>query len=256
MQSRWRAPVLGAVGVLAATLVWELAVRAGVLPAQYFPPVTRILGSLWGSIGSGELLRELVATVSVWLRGFVMAAVVGIVAGVIIGASDLPYRATRVTFELLRPIPSAAIIPIAILLLGIGDSMRTAVIFYSTLWPVLFNTIYGIRSVEPGWVDAARTFGFTRREILFRVMLPGALPYVATGIRIGTSIALVVAITCEMIAGARGLGFYVSSMEMALRVPEMYGGILLAGLLGFVINATCLRLEQRYVGWQRSIAGG
>ncbi len=248
-------PLLGVASVLAAIALWELTIRFGLLDANYFPPVSRIVPALGSEFRLGEMVGHLTATLVNWLRGFALAALVGVVGGVILGATAPLYAATRVTFEFLRPIPSAAIIPVAILLLGIDDAMRTAVVFYSTLWPVLFNTVYGIRAVEPGWVDAARTFGFSRHDILFRVMLPGALPYVTTGLRVGAGIALVVAITSEMITGAGGLGFYVSMMEQSMRVPEMYGGILLTGVLGYGLNNAFLYVEHRFVGWHRRSSG-
>jgi ABC-type nitrate/sulfonate/bicarbonate transport system permease component len=140
-------------------------------------------------------------------------------------------------------------IPLAILFFGLGATMRISVISYAAFWPLLINTIYGVRAIDPLALDVARNFGITGAAALWRVTLPSALASIATGFRISATIALVVTITTELIAGNSGIGFYISQMEQANRLPEMYAGILLTGILGYLLNTLFVTLERRIVFW-------
>jgi ABC-type nitrate/sulfonate/bicarbonate transport system permease component len=142
--------------------------------------------------------------------------------------------------ELLRPMPSVAIIPVAILLLGIGDAMIVAVTVYASLWPVLINTIDGVRHIDGTLIDTGRTFGLARGRILWQIILPGASPYIVTGLRIGLSIALILVTTAEMIAGSKGLGFYILDEERGMNSANMYAGIVVVALLGYLLNLAFL----------------
>jgi NitT/TauT family transport system permease protein len=171
------------------------------------------------------------------------------------GAVPVVYDALKMVVEFLRPIPSVAMIPLAILFLGLGTAMRVSVITYAAFWPLLISTIYGVRAVDPVALDTARNFGVPPAEALYRVTLPAALVSIATGLRVSASIALVVTVTTELVAGNSGLGFYVSQMEQANRLPSMYAGILLTGILGFIINLLFSALEKRVVFWSPSARG-
>jgi ABC-type nitrate/sulfonate/bicarbonate transport system permease component len=241
--------------VLALLALGEGASRSGAVDPAVLPPVTAVVRALAADAAGGEVLPHVEATLRSYAQGFGLALAVGIGLGVLMGALPGCYAVGRILLEFLRPIPSVAVIPIAILLLGIEFKMRTAVVFYATLWPILLNTMYGIYDVDPAYVDTARIFGRRRGDILRTVVLPAALPYVFTGARIASAIALILAVTAEMVAGSSGLGYYVKSAEMSLRVPEMYGGILLTGVLGYLLNAGFVRLERRALRWHRGFKG-
>jgi NitT/TauT family transport system permease protein len=159
------------------------------------------------------------------------------------------FDALKIIVEFLRPVPSVAMIPLAILFFGLGATMRISVISYAAFWPLLINTIYGVRAIDPLALDVARNFGITGAAALWRVTLPSALASIATGFRISATIALVVTITTELIAGNSGIGFYISQMEQANRLPPMYAGILLTGILGYLLNSLFVTLERRIVFW-------
>ena len=146
------------------------------------------------------------------------------------------------SIELLRPMPSVAIIPVAILLLGIGDGMIVSVTVYASVWPILINTIDGVRSVDPTLIDTGRTFGLSSWRILRQIILPAASPYIVTGLRIGLSIALILVTTAEMIAGSKGLGFFILDEERAMNSANMYAGIVVVALLGYTLNRLFLLL--------------
>ncbi len=241
--------------VLALLALGEVASRSGAVDPAVLPPVTAVVRAFAADAAAGEVLPHVEATLRSYAQGFGLALAVGIGLGVLMGALPGCYGAGRILLEFLRPIPSVAVIPIAILLLGIEFKMRTAVVFYAALWPILLNTMYGIYDVDPAYVDTARIFGRRRGNILRVVVLPAALPYVFTGARIASAIALILAVTAEMVAGSSGLGYYVKSAEMSLRVEEMYGGILLTGILGYLLNAGFVRLERRVLRWHRGFTG-
>ncbi len=241
--------------VLAILGLCEGASRSGLVDPAVVPPVTAVARAFAADVAAGEVLPHTAITLRSYAQGLSLALAVGIGLGVLMGALPACYGAGRILLEFLRPIPSVAVIPIAILLLGIEFKMRTGVVFYAALWPILLNTMYGIYDVDPAYVETARIFGRRRGNILRVIVLPAALPYIFTGARIASAIALILAVTAEMVAGSSGLGFYVKSAEMSLRVEEMYGGILLTGILGFLLNAAFVRLERRALGWHRGFKG-
>jgi len=151
----------------------------------------------------------------------------------------------------LRPLPSAAIIPVAILFLGIFDSMKVAVITFGALWPILLNTVDGVRNIDPVLLDTARTLSLTRGQALMKIVVPGASPGVFTGMRISLAIALILSITVEMIAGNNGLGFYILDWERSFHFREMYAGILALGGVGYMLNHAFLLVDRRIMRWHK-----
>jgi NitT/TauT family transport system permease protein len=177
--------------------------------------------------------------------GLVTAVTMGILIGTYRPVAD----SLKIIIEFLRPIPSVAMIPLSILFFGLGATMRITVISYAVFWPMLINTIYGVRAIDPQALDTARNFGVTGLEALVRVTLPSALSSIMTGFRISATIALIVTITTELVAGNSGIGFYISQMEQANRLPPMYGAIVLTGILGYLLNAFYFWLEYKIVFW-------
>jgi ABC-type nitrate/sulfonate/bicarbonate transport system permease component len=244
----------GLLFAVAVTVLVEFLARVGLL-SSYFPPPTQIIAALAQGLANGEITSQVGITLATFAEGLVLASVLAIVVGVLMGAVPVVYDALKIIVEFLRPIPSVAMIPLAILFLGLGAPMRVAVITYASFWPLLISTLYGVRAVDPVALDTARNFGVPPFEALYRVTLPAALVSIATGLRVSASIALVVTVTTELVAGNSGLGFYVSQMEQASRLPSMYAGILLTGILGYVINLIFFTLERKIVFWSPAARG-
>jgi ABC-type nitrate/sulfonate/bicarbonate transport system permease component len=226
----------------------EVMARLGWL-TSYVPPPSQIFGALWTGLIDGDISTQVGVTLSVYARGLGLASVLAILVGILMGTYKPVYDALKIIVEFLRPVPSVAMIPLAILFFGLGATMRISVISYAAFWPLLINTIYGVRAIDPLALDVARNFGITGAAALWRVTLPSALANIATGFRISSTIALVVTITTELIAGNSGIGFYISQMEQANRLPPMYAGILLTGILGYLLNTLFVTLERRLVFW-------
>ena len=234
-------------------LSWELGARATPKLQLYFPPVSQIFAALGQALMTGPVAQHLSITLGRFCAGYLLSAALAVTLGAVLGYSDFLHSLLETVIELLRPMPSVAIIPVAILLLGIGDSMIVAVTVYATLWPILINTIDGVRHVEPTLIDTGHTFGLKRRQILWQIILPGAAPYIVTGLRIGLSIALILVTTAEMVAGSKGLGFFILDEERGMNSANMYAGIVLVALLGYLLNRLFLLMEARALRWRHGM---
>ena len=237
----------------ATLLVWELGARATPKLQLYFPPISHIFAALAQAIWSGAIAQHSTVTLGRFLQGYLFAAALAVTFGVVLGYFRFLHRLTGTVIELLRPMPSVAIIPVAILLLGIGDAMIVAVTVYASLWPILINTIDGVRHIDGTLIDTGRTFGLGKGRILWQIILPGASPYIVTGLRIGLSIALILVTTAEMISGSKGLGFYILDEERGMNSANMYAGIMVVALLGYLLNRLFLMLEAKAMRWRHGM---
>ena len=246
MTRRWPGFLLIAV----LLVLWEYASAEKLIDPVSMPRISVIAASWWRSIDGGPLLHALLPTLGRIFAGFALAVVVAVPLGLLMGSVSLVYRLVEPITEFIRPIPSSAYIPVAILFLGIDNEMKVFVVFVACLFPILLNTYGGVRAVDPVLIDTGRTFGVTRIAALWRIVLPAALPSILTGMRISLGIALIVAVVAEMIAGNSGIGYFILDMQRIFRVPEMFAGIFTLGVLGFAINFVFLAIESRLLHWR------
>lgn len=239
----------------ALLLLWEYASRAAGLES-YFPPPSRVLGSLADPAVARALAGHLAGTLGRFFAGYFLAAALAVGAGLVLGYSRTAYGLFEVLIELLRPLPSVAIIPVAILVFGIGDAMMIAVAVYAAAWPILLATVDGVGGIDRTLIDTGRTFGLGRWRILRRVALPAAAPYIATGLRVSLPIALILVTTAEMVAGSSGLGYYILDEERSLHTVAMYAGIVVIALAGYALNRLFVALERRALAWHRGATLG
>lgn len=242
----------GAIFVIAFIVLLEAAVRVGFLP-RYLPAPSAMVTALWDDlVATGAILPDLLSTLSVFAIGLVVATVLAVTLGLLTGLLPILDSATRITFELLRPIPGVALIPLAILLLGLGEQMRLVIVIYSSFWPMLYNTYYGVKGTDPVLSDTGRTFGYSRLTIVRRVVLPAALPSIATGVRVSGAIALIVTVTAELVAGTSGLGHVMSEAEQGGQIARMYAAIWVTGMIGYLINVGITQIERRVLRWSEA----
>lgn len=245
---------LTGIAVFAALLLlWEFSSRSSPALQNYFPPLSRVVRALFQLSLARELFGHLVATLGRFLGGYLLAAAVAVSLGIILGYFRLAYSLLEVLIELLRPMPSVAIIPVAILLLGIGNSMMVAVTVYACAWPILINTIDGVKNIDRTLIDTGRTFGLGRWKILRRIVIPAAAPYIMTGLRISLSIALILVTTSEMVVGTSGLGFFILDEERSLHPGNVYAGIVVVALLGYALNRFFIAVEAKAMAWHRGM---
>lgn len=249
----WTQSIAGVAGVL---VVAELASRTGVLPSEYFPPVSEMFAVLFGQFGEGSFWVAVGQTLQGWALGLGIAALLAIPIGMLLGTSVWRYRAFRAVIEFLRPVPSVALVPLAILIYGTGLESKLFLAVFASFWPILVQTMYGMQDVDPVAVDTARAFRLTRTELVTRVVLPSAVPYVATGLRISSAVALILSITAELLIGnTPGLGKEISEARTGGADTLLYALIIATGLLGWGLNTVFATAEKRVLHWHPSQRG-
>ncbi|MGZ8475798.1 MAG: ABC transporter permease [Candidatus Limnocylindria bacterium] len=247
----------GATGLVMLFALAELVTRLELVDPIYLPPASTVLVATVSLLLDLEFLGHVGATLAAWAIGLGIATAIAVPLGVVLGSSWRGYLASSAAIEFLRPIPSVALIPLAILLLGRGLDMKVLLVAYASVWPILFNTIYGVREVDPLARDTGRAFGLGRVTVLWRIALPAASPFIATGVRVSAAIALILAISSELIAGGtQGLGVWMLANSQA-GVPRelLYAGIVVAGLLGLALNALLAAGERRLFAWHPRVRG-
>jgi NitT/TauT family transport system permease protein len=251
-----RATVLrGVLGLLALFVVAEIVSRSGIVSEVFLPPTSVVLLRGGELLVDPEFLGAVLATLYAWAIGLAICIVVSVTIGVLLGSSRALYSASRAVIEFIRPIPSVALIPLAMIVLGNDAEMKIALIVFSTSWPVLFNTIYGMHDVDPIAKLTAKSFGRGRIATLVTVSLPSAAPFIFTGIRIAASVALIVAISSELLAGASdGLGRWMLDAGATGNRPDLvYAATIIAGLIGLAINFLLVLVERRFLAWQPAL---
>jgi len=244
-------------GALALILIAELLTRLELLPAQYFPPPSVVLGRLVTLMLEAAFWQAVGLTLLGWAIALGIAALIAIPLGVLLGTSELVYRATRPIVEFLRPVPSVALIPLVFLMFPPGSlDGKVFLAAFAATWPLLIQVIYGVRSINPTQLATARSFQIGRLRTFFRVVLPAATPYLATGLRISATVALILAITGEIIMGAPGIGLEINRARQGGDVPMMYAYVIVGGVLGMVLNSGFAALERRVLHWHASQRGG
>lgn len=246
--SAWR---WGTLGVLLALGVGELVGRSGLVDPTFVPPTSVVLARMATLLGDSRFLTDLAATVRAWLLALTVCACGGVTLGLLLGSFRVLEQALRLPVEFARSIAPTAIVPLVMLLVPGDTSGKVLVAGFAGLWPVVFNTLYAVRDTDPLAVQTARVFGFGRLAVVTRVVLPSAAPFVATGVRIATTVTLLVVIATELFSGARqGLGvFILRGQESLSSMPDVIAGAGYAALLGFAGNGLVELLERRLLGW-------
>lgn len=243
--------IRGLLGLLGFLLLWEAFSRSGLVDPQYFPPPTVVLTRFVVLLGDPTFLLDLIASVLAWAIALGISIAIAVPAGLLLGSVRGIRVATRAIIEFLRPIPSVALIPLAIVLVGSGPETKITLAVYAAVWPILFNTIYALDEVDPVMVDTARSFGFGRARTMFTVLLPNAAPFVLTGIRMSASVALILVVSTEFLAGGgSGLGsFVLDASTGAGRMDLVLAGTIVAGIVGYLINEALETVHKRGLAW-------
>ncbi|MEV5845679.1 ABC transporter permease [Streptomyces sp. NPDC051985] len=247
--------VLGAAGLAAFLALGEAVPRLGLVKADYFPPTSRIARALGTELTDQAFWSALGDTLTGWAVGLAVAVGAGIAAGVVLSVVPHLRRATASTIEFLRPIPSVALIPLAILLYGTELRSVLLLVVYASFWQVLIQVMYGVQDVDPVAEETARSYGLGTWARVRHVLWPTALPYVMTGVRLAAAVALILTITAELVIGAPGLGQQIAVAQASQAVPDMYALIVVTGLLGLVINVGARSVERRALAWHQSVRG-
>ncbi|MFS0717595.1 ABC transporter permease [Arthrobacter sp. 1P04PC] len=245
--------LLGLAGIFGFLATWELIPRLGLIDAKYLPPASEVVMALVRDLGLTAFWVSVGETMKAWFLGLVLAIVLAVVLGFVIGSSTFLRRATNSTVEFLRPIPSVALIPLAVLLFGVKLESSLMLITYAAFWQVLIQVLYGVADVDMVANNTAKTYGLGPLARIRYVVFPTALPYLMTGVRLAATVALVLAITAELVIGSPGLGREIALAQSGGAISGMYALVLATGLIGVVINALMRLIEKKTLSWHSSV---
>lgn len=231
--------------------LWWLASDDSTNP--FWPPLRTIL-TAFPDVWTPERLRaDVLPSILRLAAGYAVAAVVGVALGTVIGSYPRVRALCEPVLEFLRAIPAPVLIPVIMLFAGIDDTMKITVIASGCVWPILLNTVEGVRAVDPVMAETARSYGITGAARLRNVVLRSASPQIFAGLRQALSIAIILMVISEMFAASNGLGFTIVQFQRGFAIPDMWTGILVLGLLGFVLSVVFQLVERRVLGWYHGL---
>lgn len=252
-QLRW----LGVFGhrsllLVALLSVWETAPRLGLIDQVFLPPFSEVIAAGWQLAQSGELYEDVSASLLRALSGFLISVVLIVPLGLAVGWYARLGNLLNQFIEICRNTAPLALLPVFILLLGIGELSKITMVVYSCAWPLLLNTIAAVKQVEPLLIKSARTMGATPQQLFRKVILPASLPTIFVGIRLASASAILVLVASEMVGAKAGLGYLIINSQYSFLIPQMYFGILGITAIGLAFNAVLEALERRFMRWKAS----
>ncbi|WP_286175147.1 ABC transporter permease [Mycobacterium sp. DL99] len=237
--------------VVAAFLaLWEAAPRIGLVDKVFLPPFSEVVSAWFTLLGNGQLAEHVSASLSRALAGLAIAIVVSIPLGVAIAWYRPVAEFLNPILELFRNTAALALLPVFILILGIGETSKVALVIYAASFPILLNTISGVRTVDPLLIKSARSLGLSPIRLFQKVILPAAVPTIFTGLRMAAASSILVLIAAEMVGAKAGLGYLITASQLNFQIPNMYAGIVTIALVGVIFNGIVVAIEGRLSGWR------
>jgi NitT/TauT family transport system permease protein len=231
-------------------LVWELLVRSHLLDVRFFPAPSQVLKAVWDLGASGVLLQDVAASLTRIGAGFLIGGLAGLVVGLLMGVSRLVRAAGKPLFGVFYPIPKIAILPLVMLVFGIGETSKYVIVAIGVFFLVLLNTMAGVVNIDRIYLDVGRNFGARRIDVLWRIALPGALPFIFTGLRLGWGTGLLLIVAAEFISAKSGLGYLIWNAWQTFSVEDMYAGLLTVSALGLISFAILDVVERWLLPWK------
>lgn len=240
-----------AAGIAGAVALWQF-IAAVPMAGGPLPTFSATFAELLRLLGSGEFWTSLADTVVISLIGLGTAAVVGVVLGILVGSFD-PFRyATLATLEFLKPIPPIVILPLVVLIYGPTAEMSWFLVFFGCVLPIIMQTVAGVHDADPVTLDTARSYGLGRTEILARVTLPSAMPFIGTAMRVAAPAALVITVVAGLLGGGPGLGRSIYQAQAGGDYPSLYAYVIVLGVLGLIFQGASRQAERRVLHWHAS----
>jgi ABC-type nitrate/sulfonate/bicarbonate transport system permease component len=234
---------------LSLLVAWEIIAQVEWINPLVVPPLSRILKIFWDSTISGQIPMQVAVSMKRAALGYFLAAAVFIPLGIVMGLSQRVHRALEVVVEMLRPVPPPVVIPVALLIFGIEDEMKIFVIFFSCSWPILLNTIDGVRGLDWVLLNTAKTFRLSRTRTIWQVVLPAASPQIMTGLRVSLPIMLILVVISEMVGSTDGIGYFILDSQRRFRVAQMYAGMFALAILGYTLNQLFNLFYRSLLSW-------
>lgn len=239
--------ILSPVALLA---IWEAGAIVGVVDTRFFPAPTRIFAALWELLLSGEMLGHVAISLQRILIGFLIGAAPGIAIGLAVGLFPVVRAVVQPLVDATFPIPKIALLPMMFLLFGIGEGSKYAIIATAVIFLVLINTEAGVRNIERIYFDVARNYGASRRMFFTDVALPGALPMIMAGLKLGMGVALIVIVAAEFVGAKSGIGYFIWNSWSIFQVEWMYAGLMVTAVLGFASAVLLGAVERALIPWK------
>jgi NitT/TauT family transport system permease protein len=256
LPSRISTLIRGVIGIVTFLVLAQAAGWAGLVPRSVLPLASTVLARAAGLAGNGRFIADLSATLAAWAAGLCLSVIIAVPLGLVLGSVPAVRVAGRAVVEFLRPVPWVALVVLVSLVVGYGVRMVVTLIVLGAVWPVLYNTMAGLDDVDPVAVETLRAFGFSRTSVLLRVSLPATAPFIATGIRIASSIALILDIAAGYFTGqisGPGIGAFIFTANSGPgNLALVLASAVWTGLLGLVLNLALTGLERRLLPWHRA----
>lgn len=244
---RW---VTSWIGVAVLIGIWQLAPNLGWVDKTFLPPFSTVWHAWWQLAQSGELWTDTSISLRRSMTGFAIALAAGVPLGLLIGWYPLMAELLSPVLTIFLNTAAIALLPVFTLILGIGETSKITIIVYASVWPVLYNTISGVRTVDPLLVKSARSLGLSHIRLFQKVILPAAVPTIFTGVRLAGAASILVLITTEMVGAKAGLGYLIINSQFNFQIPQMYAGIVTVSAVGVAFNYLLLTLERRFSSWR------
>lgn len=239
--------------VFAFFALWEILPRTGIINQVFLPTFSETIKTLAGLFVSGKIFTHIGVSLARSLTGFLLAVIFAVPLGFLMGWYNRFEKYTDLFMQTLRNTSTFALFPIFLLLFGLGEASKVAIIFYAATWQLLINTISGVKNIDPLYIKAAKSMGATDRQLFTQVILPGSLPSIISGARLGIKIAFMTVIAAEMIGAKSGLGFFIQNAQFNFMIPEMYAGVLILSVIGVVLNYVLVWLEKAATSWKGGV---
>lgn len=240
--------------LIALLAIWEATPRLGLIDAVFLPPFSDVIAAGWQLAQTGELYDDASASLLRALSGFLVSVVLFVPLGLAVGWYTRLGDLLNQFIEICRNTAPLALLPVFILLLGIGELSKVTMVVYSCAWPLLLNTIAAVKQVDPLLIKSARTMGATPQQLFRKVILPAALPTIFVGIRLASASAMLVLVASEMVGAKAGLGYLIINSQYSFLIPQMYFGIIGITVIGLAFNAVLEALERRLMRWKAQVA--
>lgn len=245
--------IYGYLSIIVFLLIWQLVSNLGIVSPIFLPSFTTVFKELIRLIGTGELLGHIGISLFRSLTGFFLGLAFAIPLGLLIGWFKKFETFIDPLIQTFRNLSVLSILPVFVLIFGIGEVSKIAVIFWGVLWSVIINTIAGVKNVDPLIIKGARSMGITNKDLFLKVIFPGALPSIFTGIRISATTSILVLIGAEMLGASKGLGYALYFYQANFKTPAMYSVIIVMAVLGVTINYTLTSIEKKAFIWKENI---
>lgn len=236
--------------LIALLAVWEAAPRFGLIDPVFLPPFSEVIAAGWQLAQTGELYDDVSASLLRALSGFSISVALIVPLGLAVGWYARLGNLLNQFIEICRNTAPLALLPVFILLLGIGELSKITMVIYSCAWPLLLNTIAGVKQVDPLLIKSARTMGATPQQLFRKVILPAALPTIFVGIRLASASAMLVLVASEMVGAKAGLGYLIINSQYSFLIPQMYFGILAITVAGLAFNSILQAIERHFMQWK------